>query len=162
MLSLTRSKIIQAARKIALLLILYFLQVLFANFRIFGAVPLLLPAGAIGLAMFAEGGSGALWGLTAGILCDVSIGGSPLMFTVLLAAVGLGAGFMTEFYFARTFTTYTIITLVSVALCCVVEAVPPIVFNGVSITAALQVVIAECAYSFIISLPLYPLMRKFI
>jgi hypothetical protein len=162
MLSLTGSKIIRAARRIALLLILYLLQVLFANVRIFGALPLLLPAGAVGLAMFAKGGSGALWGLAAGVICDVSAGNQPLMFAVLLAAVGLGADFVSEFYIARTFTSYALVVLLSLTVCCAAEAIPPIVFNGISLDDALPIVIAEFIYSFVLSLPLYPLIRRLI
>jgi hypothetical protein len=160
MLAVTRTKLISALKKLLLLFVLYFAQCAFARLRLGGVSPLLLPAAAIGVSMFVDGQWGALWGLLAGILCDVSVGDYPLMCTLTLCAAGLAVGFLTEFFFARTFVTYLVFSLITLAVLSFEQIIPMMMFKGVAIEAVLPVVVVQMAYSAVFIVPIYFLCRR--
>ena len=75
-----------------ILLLLYILQTdVFTHLRIGGICPLALPLAAVGFGIFDGGLKGGLWGLVAGILCDLSVGGS-FAFTIMLTLTGFFSG----------------------------------------------------------------------
>ena len=117
---------------------------MFPHLRVLGVCPLLLPAAAVGFGLFGSGLTGGLWGLAAGLLCDLSLDGS-CAFTVLLCCAGFLAGFLGEFVMARG----------------VLTRVLPLVFAGVRPVPLLISLGVELGYSLLLALPLYPLLRAF-
>ena len=70
---------------VPLLLIAYLLQdTVFSELPIGGARPLILPVAVVGAAMFGGRLRGGVFGLCAGILCDVSLCRPAVLFTLLL------------------------------------------------------------------------------
>ncbi|MDR2605908.1 MAG: hypothetical protein LBC38_01335 [Oscillospiraceae bacterium] len=161
MLSLTKVKAIRAIRRVAVLLILFFLQSMLARARILGAAPLLLPAGAVGLALFCENEWGGLWGLIAGVLCDVGVGDSALLCTIVLTIAGFGTGFLTEFFFTKSFVTYLIIAAAALALLCICQFIPPVLLREVPVelSVAVPVLLVQYLYSALFVIPTYFLSK---
>ncbi|MDR0819448.1 MAG: hypothetical protein LBN43_07755 [Oscillospiraceae bacterium] len=155
MLSVTKDKLFLALRKAFVLLILYFLQNLFTRLPVMGAAPLFLPAAAIAIALIADSEWSAGWGLLAGLLCDISVGDSLLMFTITLMVAGLAAGFLAEFYFSRSFVTYLIFAILTNALTLALQLIPPVFFKGIDVNLLYPVAIVQFLYSVIFIPPIY-------
>ena len=154
------STLIKGLLRLLLLLLLYFLQAdVFPHLRVLGVCPLLLPAAAVGFGLFGSGLTGGLWGLAAGLLCDLSLDGS-CAFTVLLCCAGFLAGFLGEFVMARGLPSYLLLTAATL-FCGVLTRVLPLVFAGVRPVPLLISLGVELGYSLLLALPLYPLLRAF-
>jgi len=161
MLSLTSAKAIRIIRRASVLLILFFLQSMLARARMLGAAPLLLPAGAVGIALFCATEWGGIWGLVAGILCDVGVGDSPLLCSIVLTIAGVGTGFLSEFFFAKSFITYLIISSISLALLCICQFIPPVLLRAVPVplSVAAPVLLMQFIYSALFIIPTYFLCK---
>jgi hypothetical protein len=158
MLSITAKKTVAVFKGLVFLLILYLLQTgVFPHLRIYGVAPLLLPAGVIVIALLKVGQSGGVWGITAGILCDMSVGDSPLMCTLFLGAAGLAASYLAQHFLARTFLTFITVTALALILLAAVQAAPLMIFARVNIRAVLPVAAAQTVYSLALSAAVWPL-----
>lgn len=138
-----------------ILLLLYVLQTdVFTHLRIGGICPLALPLAAVGFGIFDGGLKGGLWGLVAGILCDLSVG-SSFTFTVLLTLTGFFSGFLSEFILARGFPSFLTLSVAALLLCSVMQAFPSVAYMGVSLADGAIGVLIQTAYSLIFVLPVY-------
>ena len=90
---------------IAFMILVQFLQdTVLARFAVFGVKTLFVPA-AVAAVGFHEGGfRGGLYGLLAGILCDMTYGENTVLFTVVFPLVGFGSGLAAGFALNRTFS----------------------------------------------------------
>ena len=138
-----------------ILLLLYVLQTdVFTHLRIGGICPLALPLAAVGFGIFDGGLTGGLWGLAAGILCDLSAGNS-FAFTILLTLIGFFSGFLSEFILAKGFPSFLTLSVAALLICSAMQAFPGIAFNGVPLSAGTVKVLIQTAYSLIFVLPVY-------
>lgn len=138
-----------------ILLLLYILQTdVFSHLPIGGLTPLALPLAAVGFGIFDGGLTGGLWGLAAGILCDLSTGGS-FGFTILLTIVGFGSGFLSEFLLAKGFPSFLTLALTALLLCSASQAIPAVIYRGMSLPRGAVSALIQTAYSLIFVLPVY-------
>ena len=138
-----------------ILLLLYVLQTdVFTHLRINGLCPLALPLAAVGFGIFDGGLTGGLWGLAAGILCDLSAGNS-FSFTVLLTLVGFFSGFLSEFILAKGFPSFLVLSVATLFICSVMQAFPSVAYAGIPFASGAIGVLIQTAYSIIFVLPVY-------
>ncbi len=137
--------------RLLLLLLLYFLQAdVFPHLRVLGACPLLLPLAAVGFGLYEGGLVGGLWGLAAGILCDLSVGGS-FAFTVLLCFAGFLAGFLGEFIMARSFLSFLLLAAAAEFCAALIQLIP--LLAGVGPVPLLPAFGVQLLYSLLFALP---------
>lgn len=92
---------------IAFLILVQFLQdTVFARFAVFGVKMLFVPASVTAVG-FQEGGfRGGLYGLLAGVLCDMTYSENTVLFTVLFPALGFASGLSADFMMNRSYVAY--------------------------------------------------------
>ncbi len=145
----------------ALLLALFLLQTgVFSRVRLMGAAPLLLPLFAVGAGLFNGGLHGGLWGLAAGVLCDASMGGTGLLFTVLLTVCGFFAGFLSQFILARGFPSFCVMSVAVLVISALLQLFRFLAFYGADPLSLLLTGLRQTLYSFIFILPVYLCVRR--
>lgn len=102
---------------IAVLILIQFMQdTVLARFAIFGVKTMFVPA-AITAVGFHEGGfRGGLYGLLAGVLCDMTYSENTVLFTLLFPALGFASGLAADFMMNRSYLAY----LFAAAVCLLV------------------------------------------
>lgn len=93
--------------RLALIYVVFLIMVQFmqdtvlARFAVFGVKTLFVPA-AVAAVGFHEGGwRGGLYGLLAGVLCDMTYSENTVLFTVLFPALGFASGLAADFMLDR-------------------------------------------------------------
>ena len=81
-----------------LLLAMLLQGLLFSRLSIFGVKGFVLPAAVVAAGMYLGGVRGAVVGICLGLVTDMSYTASRFMYTIVLALIGFGAGFASEFY----------------------------------------------------------------
>ena len=137
--------------RLLLLLLLYFLQAdVFPHLRVLGACPLLLPLLAVGFGLYEGGLVGGLWGLAAGVLCDLSVDGT-FAFTVLLCCAGFLAGFLGEFIMARGFLSLLLLAAGTELCAVLIQALP--LLNAAEPMQLLPAMGVQFLYSLLFAFP---------
>lgn len=146
---------------VILLLVLYILQTsVFTRFRLFGVYPMLLPLAVVGIGLFEDGLWGGIWGIAAGVLCDISIADSFFMFTVTLAVIGFFSGFFSEFILARGFPSFFVLSLISLVLIAFLQMFKYLVFYRISFMVLSKVALFQILYSALFIIPVYYPVRR--
>lgn len=152
-------KLLRALCRILLLLILYVLQTdVFTHLTIRGVCPLLLPLAAVGFGIFEGGKRGGLWGLAAGLLCDISTG-YACTFTILLTLVGFFTGFLAEFVLARGFPSFFAVSFATLLLSSLAELLPLLLAQKTALDLLAISVLIRILYSLLFVLPVYWCVR---
>lgn len=154
------NKLKKGALHLALLIVLYILQTdVFTHLQIDSVCPLLLPIAAVGFGLFEGGLRGGLWGIAAGIFCDVSAGTS-FFFTIYLCVAGFTAGFLSEFVMARGFPSFFVMNAAALTLGALLQVFPLIVYHNAPPAPLLVSMLIQAAYSMIFVIPLYFFVRR--
>ena len=99
-----RKFIVSLLLHVPFLLILYVLQAtVFTSLPLFGVKPLILPVAVVGVALFEGSTKGGVFGLFAGMLCDLSFNQPTVQFTLMLTVLGILAGLVCDTVLARGF-----------------------------------------------------------
>jgi len=145
---------------IAVLLLLFVLQdMVFPLLRIFRAAPLILPLAVVGVGLFEGPTWGGMFGLAAGVLCDAAFSNSTVMFTILLTALGMGVGLLSNYLLSRGFPSYLLCSVAALIAIAFFQMFALLVFMGESPLMLLRVSIVQSLYSLVFALPLYYLTR---
>jgi rod shape-determining protein MreD len=143
-------------KSILLLLALYLLQTsVFSRLRLWGVSPLILPLFAVGIGLFRGGLAGGCWGLAAGVLCDISLGGNSLLFTVFLTACGFFSGFMSQFIVAKGFPSFFVLSLTSLVIAAFLQMFSLLVYYGTDPIALVRTGLLQTLYSLFFTIPVY-------
>ena len=143
------------------LLIIYLLQsAVFPRLKILGVMPLILPLFAVGIGLFRGGLAGGCWGLAAGMLCDISLGGTGLLFTVFLTACGFFTGFLSQFVLAKGFPTYFVVSLSVLLIAAFIQMFGLLAYYGASPIALILTGLKQTLYSLVFVIPLYLCIRQ--
>ena len=81
-------------------------NMLFSHLRIFGVCPMILPAVAVSVGMFAGATGGTIFGLIMGIFADMAYVENTVLFTVLFPALAFGADLVVRFYVNKRFFAF--------------------------------------------------------
>ncbi len=142
------------------LLVLYFLQTtLFSSPVLFGVKPLLLPLAVIGVSLFEGPQKGGIFGIFAGILCDLSFNQPPIQFTLLMPLIGISAGIVCDTILARGFPSYVVITAVSIGVISFFQMFELLFFGGASFGPLFATAIQQVFCSLIFTIPIYYVSR---
>lgn len=152
---MTVKKLLRGVCRLLLLLILYVLQTdVFTHLTFRGVCPLLLPLAAVGFGIFDGGLTGGLWGLAAGVLCDISAG-YACTFTILLTFVGFFTGFLAEFVLARGFPSFFAVSIGTLLLAVLTELLPLLLAQRAELSLLAVSGLIRIVYSLIFVLPVY-------
>ena len=94
-------------------------NVVFSHIRPFGVRAMFMPALVTAVALFEGGYRGGLFGLAAGIVCDLFFYSQTVLFTVLFPVMGFAVGLLGDFFVNRRFFTYAVLAVIILALSCV-------------------------------------------
>ncbi|MDR1298991.1 MAG: hypothetical protein LBJ84_01920 [Oscillospiraceae bacterium] len=120
-----------------------------------GVRPSLLPLGVAGVAVFEGSTRGGLFGLFAGILCDISFNQPVSSFTVLLTLFGLIAGFLSDIVIARGFPSYIVCCAIVLALTAFTQMFALLFFERLPFRLLATTAAQQILYSMIFALPIY-------
>jgi len=144
-----------------LLIVSYLLQaIVFPWLPIFGAKPLVLPAAVCAIAIHEGMLRGGAFGLAAGVLCDAALNQPTILFTLLLMAVGVGVGFLSDRILSRGFPSCLLCTVLTLLLCTFLQILQPVFFGGASVFVALWVGLLQVLYSLLFAVPAYLAARS--
>ncbi|MDR1588808.1 MAG: hypothetical protein LBS51_01290 [Oscillospiraceae bacterium] len=141
---------------VLLLLAAYAVQALiFPYLSPTGIRPVLLPLAVAGVAVFEGGTRGALFGLFAGALCDMSFNQPVMALTVLFTLFGLAAGFLSDIVIARGFPSYIVCCAAALALTAFTQMFAFLFFEGLPISALMRTALLQTLYSLVCAVPIY-------
>jgi cell shape-determining protein MreD len=139
-----------------LLLAVYVFQgMIFPYIRLIGLVPLLLPIAGTGIAVYEGRFAGGVFGIFAGIFCDVSFHEPAGLFTVLLTFTGLLIGTMADTVITRRFATYFIACFLVLAVSAFVQMFPLLVFEEVPLRPLITMAVWQTVYSLVFAVPIW-------
>jgi len=142
------------------LLALFVLQAMvFSRLRIFGIAPLILPVAVVGVAIFEGPTWGGGFGLAAGALTDMAFLNSTVLFTILLTALGMGIGLLSEYLLSRGFPSYFLSSLGALVVIAFFQMFALLVFHRQPPLALIRVAGLQTLYSILFAVPLYYLAR---
>jgi hypothetical protein len=118
-------------------------------------LPLILPCAVVGVAVFEGVTAGGLFGLAAGIACDVSYLQPLRQFTILLTLTGLRAGLLADTVLARGFPTYISVCIIALLIIAVIQLFPLILFTLTPPRGLIVTALRQTVFSLLFALPLY-------
>jgi len=138
-----------------------FQGVIFPYMRLGGLVPLLLPVSTAGIALYEGRYVGGIYGLAAGILCDISFNQPAGVFTVFLTLTGLIVGTLADTVILRGFVTYYISCVAVLVVTAFVQMFPLVVLPSynISVYVLFPTAIRQTVYSLILAFPIWFFVR---
>lgn len=141
----------------ALLLLLFLLlqNVVFSHIAIFGVRSMFMPVLVTAVGLFEGGTRGGWFGLAAGALCDLFLGGQTVMFTLLFPLIGFAAGFFTDFFLNRRLFSYAVMAVISLLLSAFCQMFSLLVFRGENAWALWRTALLQTLWSVPFLFPAY-------
>lgn len=133
---------------IAFMILVQFLQdTVVARLAVFGVKTLFVPA-AVAAVGFHEGGfRGGLYGLLAGVLCDMTYAENTVLFTLVFPLLGFGAGLAADFALNRTFLAYLFTAAICLLLTGCTQMLRVLVLQPGALIRCLMVAAVQAAVS---------------
>ena len=113
-----------------LLAFLLLQNVIFSHIAPLGVRAMFMPALVVAVALFEGGRVGGLFGLAAGIACDIFFSSQTVLFTVLFPVIGFAVGFLVDFFLNRRFFAYAMLALAALFLSAFAQMFPLLVYHG--------------------------------
>ena len=155
-----RKTALKAALYAVTALMLYLFQLaVFPRVRIFGVKPLILPAAAVCIARFEGSLPGGAFGLVCGVLCDLTMPGASVLFTVYLTLAGFGTGLLSELVLARGFPSCLVCSAAVLLIAAFLQSFELLFFMGADPLAIIKTGLLQSAYSILFTLPVYLAVR---
>lgn len=127
----------------------------FGQIELLGVKAMFVPVLVVAIGLFEGGFWGGLFGLLAGVFCDMATSDTTVFYTVLLAAEGFLAGLLTVVYINRRFYSYMILSLAALMLTAVCSIVPLWIYRGADLLALLRTGGLQVAWSIPFAVPAY-------
>ena len=141
------------------LLFMIFVQFLqdtvFARLALFGVRMLFVPAAVCAVGVHEGGFRGGLYGLAAGIVCDMTFTENTVLFTILFPLVGFVAGLAADFLMNRSFPAYLATAAAFTAGVGLVQMLSVLVVQPGALFHCLFVVIVQTLWSMPMAALLY-------
>ena len=143
-----------------LIIVVYVFQsMIFPYLRLYGLAPLLLPVVSTGVAVYEGRYTGGVFGIFAGILCDVSFNEPVGVFTVLLTFSGLLIGTLADTVVMRGLATFFLGSAAVLAVSAFAQMFPLIFFQRIPPQPLMVTAIRQTAYSLLFVFPLWFFVR---
>ena len=113
-----------------LLLFLLLQNVVFSHVAIFGVRAMFMPALVVAVALFEGGYRGGLFGLAAGVVCDLYFAGQTVLFTILFPTMAFAVGFMADFFLNRRFFSYAMLAVAALFLSAFAQMFSLLIYQG--------------------------------
>ena len=105
-------------------------NVIFSHIAPLGVRAMFMPALVTAVALFEGGHRGGLFGLAAGIVCDLFFDGQTVLFTVLFPVIGFTVGLLGDFYLNRRFFSYAVLAGAALLLSAFAQMFSLLVYRG--------------------------------
>ena len=139
-----------------ILLILYQLQaIVFAKGGLLGVKPVILPLAVAGVAIFEGSTTGGTFGLFAGMLFDISYAQPLIEYTILLTALGIVIGLLSDSILSRRFPSYLLCCVVSLIVVAAVQILGVVLFSSAEMPDLIRVALRQTACSLLFAIPIY-------
>lgn len=141
---------------LAFLILVQFMQdTVLARFAVFGVKTLFVPA-AVTAVGFHEGGfRGGLYGLLAGVLCDMTYSENTVLFTMLFPALGFASGLAADFMMNRSYLAYLFAAAACLLVTGCVQMIRVLLIQPGAIFYCLMIVVGQMLVSMPIAALLY-------
>ena len=138
----------------------YILQAMvFSEFPIGGAKPLILPVAVVGVAAFGDRIRGGIFGLFAGVLCDAALCRPAILFTLLLTLAGIVVGVLFETLLTRGFPSFLLCCAAVLVVSAACQMFSLLVYYDAQPVELLKTAVYQTVYSLIFTVPVYWLTR---
>lgn len=145
-------------------LIIYFLQENFFNwFTIAGVMPNLFVILVLFIGLFTNKNKGTIYGLIIGMFLDFFVGSKLGIYTITLGLVGLVAGILDKnFSKDSRMTIMLMVAGITASYEIIIYFLNYFILNGnLEILEFLKILLIEIIYNIIITIIIYPLIKKF-
>ncbi len=122
-------------------------NMLFTQLKIFGERPLVLPAVAVAVGMFARPGEAVAFSLLMGIFADMAFIENTVLFSVLFPAIAFGSGFAAQFFINRRFFAFMLMALAAELFTAAVQMLFAWVGSGAWSNELLKTVVVQALWS---------------
>ena len=140
---------------LVLLVTLSLQHTFFGRVSLLGVKAMFVPVLAVAIGLLEGGMWGGVFGLLAGLFCDIASSDTVVTYTILLAAEGFLAGLLGAVLVNRRFSAYMILSVLALALTALVRIVPLWVYQGASLTALLRTGGLQTLWSIPFAVPAY-------
>ena len=135
---------------------MYLLQgVVLSRLKPLGVTPLILPAAVCGAALFSGRVYGCVFGVLAGMLCDMSFNEPTVIFTLALAFIGLAVGALAETVLQEGVISFAVTSLAALVICAFIQTARLIFIESAALADILSVALRQTFTSMLFSIPLY-------
>lgn len=155
-----RTTIMNILRCGLFLVILYLIQGVIMPWFSFGWTPLLFVPAAVGIGLFTDSGTGAFFGIFAGVFCDFALSRPTIVFTVALTLIGLFTGYLGDTVISKRFVPFVSMCLVFLLAAWFIQVFPLIFFKGTPLKPLLPSAILQLLTSLICSAVMYPVLKR--
>lgn len=105
-------------------------NVIFSHISVFGVRAMFMPALVVAVALFEGGYRGGLFGLAAGVVCDLYFAGQTVLFTILFPVMAFTVGFMADFFLNRRFFSYAVLAVAALFLSAFAQMFSLLIYQG--------------------------------
>lgn len=136
-------------------------NVIFSHIAPLGVRAMFMPALVVAVALFEGGWRGGLFGLAAGILCDLFLAGQTVLFTILFPVMGFAVGLLGDFYLNRRFFSYAVMAVLALLLSAFAQMFSLLVYRGQSPLALWGTALLQTLWSVPFIYPAYYICKIF-
>ena len=144
-----------------LLAFLLLQNVIFSHIAPLGVRAMFMPALVVAVALFEGGRVGGLFGLTAGIVCDLFFSSQTVLFTVLFPVIGFTVGFLVDFFLNRRFFAYAVMAVAALFLSAFAQMFGLLVYKGQNSFALWWTALLQTLWSVPFIFPAYYVCKIF-
>ena len=127
----------------------------FSQIELLGVHALFVPAIVVAIGMYEGGVWGALFGLLAGYICDMSFSANTALFLVLFAVFGFLSGLLADFFVNCRFYSFMIIAALALLITPVCQIIPLWIYDGTPLGALLPTAALQTLWSIPLAAPAY-------
>lgn len=137
-------------------IVLFIVQdLLVSHIRIFGVRALFVPAAVVAIGLFDGGLWGGLFGLAAGLFCDMGYAEQTVLFTVLFAAAGFFSGVLGKYLLHKGFVSYIVLFFITMAVTTLCQMFPFLFFSDTDSAAVWRTGLIQLLWSMPWAVPIY-------
>ena len=133
----------------------------FAHIALFGVHAMFVPAVVVAVGVFEGGTWGAVFGLIAGYFGAMGYPGTGMLFAVLFAVIGFGAGMLAEYLINNSLLPFLVTCLAAFLLTAFCQMFRLWIFHGASFWRLLAVALGQSVLSLPLAIPYYYISRAF-
>lgn len=130
-------------------------NVVLCRIPIFGVKAMIIPAVIAAIGLFEDGLWGGIFGIAAGLCCDMASIGTTVLMTVVFALIGFLSGLLTQLYINKKLYSYVILALLALLLLALVQTVPLWIYSGARLSALVKTGLLQSVWSIPFSIPAY-------